>query len=105
GEVRRLIQTVTNPVGSGVLDEALAGLERVEATLATAGMSPDHLDRTWYYVAGIATTYGELNKARDELFDRWDLTAYPASTGIGARLLGQSQVAIVAEATSVAGRA
>lgn len=103
-EVRRMVYVGATPPGVSTLDQALAGLEEVETALGACGLTPAHIERTWYFLADILDAYGELNKARDVMFDRWDLSGYPASTGIGATLPGAGRVALTVEATSVAGR-
>jgi enamine deaminase RidA (YjgF/YER057c/UK114 family) len=100
---RRLVCAVGPQPGGTVLDQAQSGLYTVERWLAESGLAPRHLERTWYFVDDIGTTYGELNKARDEAFDRWGLTSYPASTGIGATLPGPARIGMLAEAYSDGG--
>ncbi|GHJ17395.1 MULTISPECIES: RidA family protein [unclassified Micromonospora] len=99
-EVRRLVHVAAPGRDGSTFEQALAALRGLEEMLSRAGMAPDHIDRTWYFLADIEETYGDLNKARDATFDRWKLTTYPASTGIGAGLPPGQAVAVMAEAVA-----
>jgi enamine deaminase RidA (YjgF/YER057c/UK114 family) len=102
-EVRRLVHVVPARTVGTTFEQVEAALYDVEAVLSRSGLAPEHIDRTWYFLADIDTTYPELNKARDAAFDRWGITGYPASTGIGAVLPEGVRVSVVIEATSVGG--
>ncbi|WFE41063.1 hypothetical protein [Micromonospora sp. WMMD998] len=99
-EVRRLAHVAAPSREGSTFEQSMAALHGLEAALTQAGMEPRHLDRTWYFLADIEETYAELNKARDATFDRWKLTTYPASTGIGAGLPPGQAVAVMAEAVA-----
>ena len=77
-------------------DQVLDTFELMEAILGQAGMSLDHVVRTWLYIDSILDWYGELNQARTQFFSDRDVFAHmmPASTGIGvANTAGSSLVA------------
>jgi enamine deaminase RidA (YjgF/YER057c/UK114 family) len=99
-EVRRLVHVAVPSREGSTFDQSMAALAGLEAALARAGLEPRHVDRTWYFLADIEETYTELNKARDDTFERWELTTYPASTGIGAGLPPGQAVAVMAEAVA-----
>lgn len=100
GSVRRLFATVARPAGDTLAEQATAIFGAVESTLTAAGMVPGHITRTWYFIGDIRTRYGEFNQARDRFFDRWGLTDYPASTGIGAALPPGTHISAMFEAVS-----
>lgn len=61
--------------------------ENMALALQAADMEPRHIARTWLYLDDLLSWYGDLNKARTEIFGEWELfkTGVPASTGIGAK--------------------
>lgn len=61
--------------------------ENIERALRLAKMEPRNLARTWLYLDNLVSWYGDLNRARTEIFRQWDLlaTSVPASTEIGAK--------------------
>ncbi|MFF4032736.1 hypothetical protein ACFYZ2_23800 [Streptomyces sviceus] len=97
--VRRLVHCLPRPAGTGTYEQVTRGLEVVEAALREAGMTPLDIDRTWFFIGDIGSSYGALNKARDEAFDRWGIRRYPASTGIGAGLPPGAEVSLIVEAS------
>lgn len=60
--------------------------ESTESLLAQAGMTFDHVVRTWLYLDRIHDWYGEFNEARTDFFRQRNVLAglVPASTAIGA---------------------
>ncbi|MET8079252.1 hypothetical protein [Streptomyces sp. NPDC005303] len=98
--VRRFVHCLPRPAGTGTYAQVTHGLEVVEAALREAGMTPLDIDRTWFFIADIGSSYSALNKARDEAFDRWGIRRYPASTGIGAALPPGAEVSMVVEASA-----
>jgi enamine deaminase RidA (YjgF/YER057c/UK114 family) len=97
-EVRRLFHVISSPRGATFVAQASAALDEVADALRLAGMEPRHLLRTWYFLNDIKRNYAALNAARDAFFDRWNVTEYPASTGIGAVLPKGTQLAVMFEA-------
>jgi enamine deaminase RidA (YjgF/YER057c/UK114 family) len=84
----------------GVYPQTMDALGRLQAALAEAGSSFQHVVRTWFYLGGItepeagAQRYQELNRARTDFYHdiRFHCCSlasnaprgvYPASTGIG----------------------
>lgn len=67
-----------------------AGWDALEANLAVAHVTPEHLVRTWLWVDHILDHYGELNRSRTDWFRRHALLGtgqqvqhMPASTAVG----------------------
>lgn len=57
----------------------------IEEALEMAGMSFEHVVRTWFYNENILDWYREFNDVRTEFFQHHAIRRMPASTGIGAR--------------------
>lgn len=75
--------------------------DQIEAALAHAGLSVEHLARTWFYLDGILDWYGEFNAVRTSVFEEWGLMGrvLPASTGVG--IPNSYGAALVAEAIAI----
>ncbi len=73
-----------NP-GASREDQTRELLSTIEEALAFAGMSFEHVVRTWFYNEDILDWYGEFNGVRTEFFRHHAIRRMPASTGIGAR--------------------
>jgi enamine deaminase RidA (YjgF/YER057c/UK114 family) len=101
--VRRLFHGVPEPGGWTFQEQATAAFQDLEQALASAGMEPRHITRTWFFLGRIADDYDCFNAVRNAFFDRWGLRVYPASTGIGARLPDPTLLSVLVEATSSAG--
>ena len=71
----------------------------IEETLALAGLSFEHVVRTWFYNEKILEWYAGFNGVRTEYFQRHDVRRMPASTGIGAP--NPAGTALVAKAIAV----
>ncbi len=56
----------------------------IEEALAIAGMSFEHVARTWFYNEDILAWYPAFNDVRTEFFRHHAIRRMPASTGIGA---------------------
>lgn len=56
----------------------------IEEALALAGMSFEHVARTWFYNKDILDWYPAFNDVRTEFFRHHAIRRMPASTGIGA---------------------
>jgi enamine deaminase RidA (YjgF/YER057c/UK114 family) len=95
----RLSCAITRPAGDTLAEQATAAFADIEVVLASAGMTPMQVTRTWYFIDDIERTYGEFNVVRNAFFDRWGVTDFPASTGIGGRPAG-SRLAVIVEAHS-----
>lgn len=59
--------------------------ETIEEALAIAGMSFEHVVRTWFYNENILDWYRGFNDVRTDFFQHHAIRRMPASTGIGAR--------------------
>jgi enamine deaminase RidA (YjgF/YER057c/UK114 family) len=59
--------------------------EKLQAGLASAGMTMKDIVRTWFYLDDLLTWYGEFNRVRNDVFARSELRpdSLPASTGVG----------------------
>jgi enamine deaminase RidA (YjgF/YER057c/UK114 family) len=66
--------------------QARSVFERLEATLASAGLGLPDLARTWLYLDRILEWYDDFNRVRTEFFTQRGVFdgLVPASTGIGA---------------------
>ncbi|AOR32325.1 hypothetical protein BFF78_15730 [Streptomyces fodineus] len=95
----RLVCAVDRPAGAGFGAQAAEAFETVASALARAGLKPQHISRTWYFIGDIDHNYEEFNTVRNSYFDAWGLTRYPASTGIGAGLPGTASISVLVEAT------
>lgn len=75
-------------------------LTQVFLALDDHGFAPEHLTRTWIYLARILNWYGEFNRVRTDLFQKRGLIDpegirhLPASTGIGGRAFGGAACAM-----------
>lgn len=67
-------------------DQARQTFERIESTLATAGMDFSNVVRTWIYLKDLLDWYDEFNAVRNQFFRERGVFdgVVPASTGIGA---------------------
>lgn len=99
GRSTRFVHVGARPSGRDTYEQVRSELNEVEKHLATAGLTSDAVDRTWFYLHHIETTYSELNAARDEVFERWSMSRLPASTAVGAALAGGG-AAVVVEAAA-----
>jgi len=61
--------------------------DKLDAGLATAGMTLKDVARTWFYLDDMLSWYGDFNRVRNEVFARNRLSPVrlPASTGVGGR--------------------
>ncbi len=86
---------------SAVYDRTLSAFQQMAAMLQKAGVSYEHVIRTWLYLGDIVgmegdvQRYMEMNRARSDFYQNicfrparrpagFDTVVYPASTGIGA---------------------
>ena len=67
--------------------QTLQVFQRMERTLAVAGMEFRDVVRTWLFLDHLLDWYGEFNAVRTEFFQKHGIFDHivPASTGIGAR--------------------
>jgi enamine deaminase RidA (YjgF/YER057c/UK114 family) len=93
----RFTCSVTRPAGRTLTEQAVDAFATVESALASAGMRPTQITRTWYFIDDIERAYEDFNVVRNRFFDRWGVIDFPASTGIGGRPAG-SRLAVVVEA-------
>ncbi len=77
-------------------DQTRDTFEQMEAALALAGMSFEHVVRTWIYLDEILAWYREFNQVRDRFFSEHGVfdALVPTSTGMGGR--GPAGTALVA---------
>lgn len=82
-------------------DQARSVFEQLETALDAAGMSIEHVVRTWFFIDRILDWYGQFNAVRSSLFDSWGLfdRILPASTGIGAA--NSAGAALIADALAI----
>ena len=68
-------------------EQAREVFEKLQAGLASAGMTMKDIVRTWFYLDDILSWYGEFNRVRNDVFARNELQPLnlPASTGVGGR--------------------
>ena len=71
----------------------------IENALALAGMSFEHVVRTWFYNENILDWYPSFNDVRTGFFQNHSIRRMPASTGIGAP--NPAGTALVAKALAV----
>lgn len=78
--------------------QAQAALNELESGLNKAGMSFQHVARTWFYLRDILDWYGDFNHVRTEFFKHAHLGmgCVPASTGVSGRNPAGSAVALAA---------
>ena len=59
----------------------------MQAGLAEAGMTMNHVARTWFYLDDILAWYGEFNRVRNDFFHQHHISTatMPASTGVSGR--------------------
>lgn len=62
-------------------------LENILSTLSHVGMTIKDVARTWFFLDGILSWYGDFNRVRNDFFARCELRAgsMPASTGVSGR--------------------
>jgi len=72
--------------GEDAYAQALAMFRAAEDLLRSAGMTFQHVVRTWIHLRDIDRDYGALNRARREFFAARGIDPPPASTGIGGGL-------------------
>jgi enamine deaminase RidA (YjgF/YER057c/UK114 family) len=87
--------------------QAAHTFERLEATLAKAGLDTSHIARTWFFLDDILGWYGDFNTVRTGFFcsPRLFDGLVPASSGVGTRNPRGAAVALAALAIqSVTGR-
>lgn len=82
-------------------EQARQVFERLEATLAQAGMDLSHVVRTWLYLDNILRWYGDFNTVRTQFFQERNVFSglVPASTGIAGK--NPAGAALVAQALAV----
>jgi hypothetical protein len=97
--VRRLVFAASSPAGDTFIEQAVDSFEQLGAALTAAGLEPQHITRTWYFIGDIDRTYANFNTVRNSYFDHWELRSFPASTGIGATMPGSSLINVLVEAT------
>jgi enamine deaminase RidA (YjgF/YER057c/UK114 family) len=68
-------------------EQAREVFEKLQAGLASAGMTMKDIARTWFYLDDLISWYGEFNRVRNDIFARNELRPHslPASTGVGGR--------------------
>jgi enamine deaminase RidA (YjgF/YER057c/UK114 family) len=68
-------------------EQAREVFEKLQAGLASAGMTMKDIARTWFYLDDLLSWYGEFNRVRNDVFARDELRPHslPASTGVGGR--------------------
>lgn len=70
--------------GASREDQTQEVFAAIEETLELAGLSFQHVVRTWFYNENILEWYAGFNRVRTEYFRRHAVGKMPASTGIGA---------------------
>lgn len=70
--------------GASREDQTREVFQTIEEALALAGMSFEHVARTWFYNEDILAWYPAFNDVRTEFFRHHAIRRMPASTGIGA---------------------
>ena len=70
--------------GASREDQTRGMFRTIEEALALAGMSFEHVARTWFYNENILDWYPDFNDVRTEFFRHHAIRRMPASTGIGA---------------------
>lgn len=70
--------------GASREDQTREVFRTIEEALALAGMSFEHVARTWFYNEDILDWYPAFNEVRTEFFRHHAIRRMPASTGIGA---------------------
>jgi enamine deaminase RidA (YjgF/YER057c/UK114 family) len=87
-------------------EQARCVFAQLEAALDAAGMTPDDLVRTWFFIDRILEWYGQFNSIRSSVFEEWGLfdRVLPASTGVGSANAAGAAVAANAIAIKPAGR-
>jgi enamine deaminase RidA (YjgF/YER057c/UK114 family) len=79
-------------------EQAREVFEKLQAGLAAAGMTMKDIARTWFYLDGLLSWYGDFNRVRNDVFARNELRPHslPASTGVSGRNpAGAALVAVV----------
>jgi enamine deaminase RidA (YjgF/YER057c/UK114 family) len=79
-------------------EQARAALSELDSGLRTAGMTFQHVARTWFYLDNILDWYGDFNHVRTDFFKhtRLGMGCVPASTGVSGRNPTGSSVALAA---------
>ena len=77
-------------------DQTQSVLEQIEEALGYAGMSWEHVVRTWYYNDAICVWYNDFNRVRTAYYSRHNVGSgiLPASTGIGAENPGHAALQV-----------
>ena len=81
--------------------QARETFENLRAALALAGMTVNHVTRTWLFLDDILSWYGDFNAVRTSFFAQTELRpgSFPASTGVSGR--NPSGTALTAAAWAV----
>ena len=68
-------------------EQARDVFEKLQAGLASAGMTMKDIARTWFYLDDLLSWYDGFNRVRNDVFARNELRPHslPASTGVGGR--------------------
>jgi enamine deaminase RidA (YjgF/YER057c/UK114 family) len=68
-------------------EQAREVFDKLQAGLASAGMTMKDIVRTWFYLDDILSWYGEFNHVRNDVFAHNELRPHslPTSTGVGGR--------------------
>jgi enamine deaminase RidA (YjgF/YER057c/UK114 family) len=68
-------------------EQAREVFEKLQAGLASAGMTMKDIVRTWFYLDDLLSWYGDFNRVRNDVFAHNELrpSSLPASTGVGGR--------------------
>ena len=68
-------------------EQAREVFEKLQAGLASAGMTMKDIVRTWFYLDDLLSWYGDFNRVRNDVFAHNELRppSLPASTGVGGR--------------------
>lgn len=64
-------------------EQTLSCLQRLASALDLAGMTFEHVVRTWFFNDLILEWYGDFNRVRTNFFSGMNLQRLPASTGVG----------------------
>jgi enamine deaminase RidA (YjgF/YER057c/UK114 family) len=68
-------------------EQTREAFEKLQAALASAGLTMKDIARTWFYLNDILSWYGDFNRVRNDVFAHNELrvSRFPASTGVGGR--------------------
>lgn len=89
--------------GSPTLDfeaQARQVFDEIGQAVDAGGLRPEDITRTWFYISSILDNYTAFNRVRDDYFERWGITRFPASTGIGAALPHMQLIAAAIDAVA-----